>query len=116
MNELEQALRNVARLRRSVMQAEDWVAVRRARVEITPEWLDYETAQKVATDAKNELSEAESAARTAILAEYERTHKKTPAKGAGVRVLRKASYILADALAWCRASAPALLSPPLASS
>ena len=109
MNDIEQVLVEVALQRKALVSAEDWMASRRAFAELTPEWLDYEAAREIMTDAKDALSAAEAAARIAILAEYESTGSKAPAKGAGVRVLRKATYVLADALAWCRQNAPALL-------
>jgi hypothetical protein len=109
MTDLEQALRDVAVIRRVLGAAEDVAAATRTVAELTPEWLAYERARDEAESYKDDLAAVEASARIAILAEYERTQNKAPAKGAGVRVLRKAIYKIADALAWCRANAPALL-------
>lgn len=109
MTNLEQLLMDVSVARRVASAADDVVAARRAVAELTPEWLAYETAREDASACKDVLGAAEAAARIAILAEYEKTQNKAPAKGAGVRVLRKPTYALSDALAWCRANAPALL-------
>jgi hypothetical protein len=109
MTDLEQALRDVAVIRRVLGAAEDVAAATRTVAELTPEWLAYERARDEAESYKDDLAAVEASARIAILAEYERTQNKAPVKGAGVRVLRKAIYKIADALTWCRANAPALL-------
>jgi hypothetical protein len=106
---LEELLLNVAINRAVLAEIEDLSAKAKATAELTPEWLAYRQAHDDVMTQRDILTIAEAAARAEILAEYEHTKNKAPAKGAGVRILRKATYSIVDALAWCRANAPALL-------
>lgn len=109
MTLIEELLEEVAEKRLALRKAEDAAAVARILAEQTPEWLEYEQRRDCVTALRYDLVAAENATRAAVLLDFETTGNKAPAKGVGVRVLRKASYVLADALAWCRDNAPALL-------
>ena len=109
MDNLEELLEEVAEKRAALRKAEDLSALARIIAEQMPEWQEYEMRREIVNDLRDDVGAAEAATRIAILAEYEHTGSKAPLKGAGVRVLRKASYVLAEALAWCKDNAPALL-------
>lgn len=109
MVDLERLLMDVAQRRADLREAEDAASAARMYAEQTPEWLSWQQHRETVLAASDALDAAETAARIEILAEYERTKNKAPVAGAGVRVLRKASYVLAEALAWCKENAPALL-------
>ena len=109
MTLIEELLEEVAEKRLDLRKAEDAAAVARILAEETPEWLEYERQRELVNGLRDDVAAAENATRAAILLDFETTGSKAPAKGAGVRVLRKATYVLAEALAWCRQNAPALL-------
>jgi len=109
MSDLGQLLGDVAKWRRQVDMEKNGVVILQERLAETEPWVILQEAKASLALAQGALGTCEMRARDEVLAEYGRTQNKAPIKGAGVRVLRKATYVLADALAWCRANAPALL-------
>ena len=80
-----------------------------AALKNTPEHRAYEVAQERTAATLAELRHAEAAARELAVKAYAETGSKKPARGVKVAVYERVLYDHDEALAWCKAKAPALV-------
>lgn len=106
---LRVTLRHLAALNRRWEAVTNALNEAEAAMRATPEGQAYAEAQDAWTSLREEMTQAQADARLAILDAYAATGSKKPAPGAGIRVNRDVVYDFDEAMAWCRESAPALL-------
>ena len=104
--DLKEALTNLAEVRRDLDAAAQAVARAKQALEETAEAKALAELKKQQAALSGEYMATDDQARALVLAEFQATANKAPAKGADISIYHEAEYDPARLLAWCQERRP----------